>query len=63
MVVAIVVVVLVVAVIMIKNNNNWINGFICHGRWTYNSVVRESEFKFEEPGFNPLAGQGEEHLF
>ena len=27
------------------------------------SVVTESELKSEEPGFDPLAGQGEEHFF
>ena len=30
----------------------------CHG-----SVVRESEFKSEDPGFDPWAGQGEGQFF
>ena len=27
------------------------------------SVVRASQFKSEDPGFDPLAGQGEEQFF
>ena len=27
------------------------------------SVVRESEFKSEDPGFDSLVGQGEKHFF
>ena len=34
--------------------------YFCGGR---GSVVRESEFKPEDPGFDPLAGQGEEYIF
>ena len=29
----------------------------------YSSVVRASELQFEDPGFDPLAGQGEERVF
>ena len=35
---------------------------LLHGGCT-SSVVRESEFKSEDPGFNPLAGQGEGQVF
>ena len=30
--------------------------------WGRGSVARESEFKSEDPGFNPLVGQGEEQF-
>ena len=33
------------------------------GDWGRSSVVRESEFKAEDPGFDPLAGQGELQFF
>ena len=35
------------------------------GGWRegHSSVVRTSELKSEDPGFNPLAGQGEKRFF
>jgi hypothetical protein len=46
---------------IILNNIYYIYKYMCDGG--YSSVVRESEFKSKDPGFNPLVVQRDQQFF